>query len=174
MRIPKGIARIPLWKRDIPRYPLYYKGDPSPKIVLPLFWMKLIPPERKIPPHYVHFQVHPQMSKLDIKQYLEKIYDVPVLNVRTELRKRDVMAFSSKVSTQGILGENREKRHTEEDKYAYVQLRGTTFKYPGYFEEGGQTATQYEQEMAAEEKKRWRAENSKQQVNQGLPPWFLR
>lgn len=33
------------------------------------------------------------MSKNDIKQYLEKLYNVEVLNVRTENREKDVMAM---------------------------------------------------------------------------------
>lgn len=34
-----------------------------------------------------------RMSKIDIKQYLEKLYNVEVLNVRTENREKDVMAM---------------------------------------------------------------------------------
>jgi hypothetical protein len=34
------------------------------------------------------------MNKHDIAQYLEKIYNVPVLHVRTELRVKDIYANS--------------------------------------------------------------------------------
>ena len=36
-----------------------------------------------MPPNKVSFQVSPQMTQIDVKNYLEKIYNVPVMNVKT-------------------------------------------------------------------------------------------
>ena len=46
--------------------------------------MKLIgSKDMKMPPNKVSFEVSPQMTQLDVKNYLEKIYKVPVMNVKT-------------------------------------------------------------------------------------------
>ncbi|KAI8752832.1 39S ribosomal protein L23, mitochondrial [Biomphalaria glabrata] len=75
----------PLYRRRIPKYPIFWKGDPQIRVFLPQFWMRLIKPDYDIPSNQVHFEVHIQMSDLDIKNYLEKIYKVPVLSVQTEI-----------------------------------------------------------------------------------------
>lgn len=48
--------------------------------------MKLIKPRDPQPKNVVQFEVSMQMSKFDIKNYLEKIYNVPVENVVTHVR----------------------------------------------------------------------------------------
>jgi large subunit ribosomal protein L23 len=40
-------------------------------------------PEHKQPPNIVQFHVSLEMTKHDIKNYLEKIYSIPVVDVRT-------------------------------------------------------------------------------------------
>ena len=37
----------------------------------------------KLPPNVVTFQVSSEMTRVDVKNYLERIYKVPVLNVKT-------------------------------------------------------------------------------------------
>lgn len=53
---------------------------------LPNFFMKLVKPRDPQPPNVVQFQVSVEMTKYDIKNYLEKIYNVPVENVVTHNR----------------------------------------------------------------------------------------
>lgn len=48
--------------------------------------MKLIKPRDPQPKNVVQFEVSMQMTKFDIKNYLEKIYKVPVENVVTHIR----------------------------------------------------------------------------------------
>ena len=69
------------WLRNYPflSYPLYRRGNPQLRIYLPNFWMKLLNPEKsyvRAPPNCVTFEVSPAMTKLDVKNYLEKIYKV--------------------------------------------------------------------------------------------------
>lgn len=47
--------------------------------------MKLVrtPPQQQ--PNIVHFQCSIEMTKHDIRNYLEKIYNVPVVEVRTKI-----------------------------------------------------------------------------------------
>jgi large subunit ribosomal protein L23 len=52
-------------------------------VFLPNFWLKLVRPKHKLPPNVVQFIVSIQMTKHDIRNYLEKIYKIPVVDVRT-------------------------------------------------------------------------------------------
>ncbi|KAK3798031.1 hypothetical protein RRG08_034592 [Elysia crispata] len=56
----RGTQLLPLWRRRIPKYPVYWKGDPQLRVFLPQFWMRIINPEHEIPKNQVHFEVHPQ------------------------------------------------------------------------------------------------------------------
>ena len=72
----------------------------------------------KLPPNHVVFQVSPEMTKLDVKNYLEKIYKVPVYNVMT----RNV---TGEVKKPGFLDPDFDitPLYKEDDiKYAYVTL----------------------------------------------------
>jgi len=70
-------------------YPIYQRGNPQLRVFLPNFWMKLIKPETiygkgaTVPKNKVQFIVSKEMTKYDIKNYLEKIYKVPVAGVKT-------------------------------------------------------------------------------------------
>ena len=68
-------------------YPIYNRGNPQLRIFLPNFWMKLVrDKDKKLPPNTVEFQVSPEMTKIDVKNYLEQIYKVPVLDVHTHIQ----------------------------------------------------------------------------------------
>ncbi|XP_060555419.1 large ribosomal subunit protein uL23m-like [Ruditapes philippinarum] len=168
-KIAKNLTRIPLWKREIPRPPLYYKGDEKRQEFLPLFWMKIIPPELKMPKNIVSFIVHPQMNKHDIAQYLEKIYNVPVLHVRTELRVKDIYANSVE---RGKLQGRKYTITKEEEKYAYVHLADGTFSYPDFFSSGGQAElTKQQLELEALEKAEGKFIAGRGSEG-GIPLWF--
>ena len=47
--------------------------------------MKLIRPIEKQPPNIVHFIVSMEMTKYDVKNYLEKIYKIPVVDIKTHV-----------------------------------------------------------------------------------------
>jgi large subunit ribosomal protein L23 len=66
-------------------YPLYQRGNPQLRVFLPNFWMKLIEPRHKQPPNVVQFHCSIQMSKQDVKNYLEKIYNIDVVETRTKI-----------------------------------------------------------------------------------------
>jgi large subunit ribosomal protein L23 len=67
------------------RYPLYQRGNPQLRVFLPNFFMKMIKPPNEQPPNTVTFVVSTEMTRHDIKNYLEKIYKIPVINVRTQV-----------------------------------------------------------------------------------------
>ena len=53
---------------------------------LPNFWLKLVEPTFKQPKNVVQFHCSMEMTKYDIKNYLEKIYNMKVMNVRTRIQ----------------------------------------------------------------------------------------
>lgn len=66
-------------------YPLYQRGNPQLRVFLPNFWMKIIRPTEPQPKNVVTFSVSMEMTKYDVKNYLEKIYNIPVMDVRTRI-----------------------------------------------------------------------------------------
>lgn len=76
------------------RYPLYQHGNPQLRVFLPNFFMKLIKPKEPVAPNVVTFQVSPEMTKYDIRSYLEKIYNVEVENVITHNRMGEEYCYS--------------------------------------------------------------------------------
>ena len=66
-------------------YPIYQRGNPQRRVFLPNFWMKLIKENNDVqtPPNRIKFIVSSEMTKIDVKQYLEKIYKIPVMDVKT-------------------------------------------------------------------------------------------
>jgi len=66
-------------------YPIFQKGNPQLRVFLPNFWMKLIKPIHEQPKNIVQFACSMEMTKYDIKNYLEKIYNVPVIDIRTRI-----------------------------------------------------------------------------------------
>ncbi|XP_052810763.1 probable 39S ribosomal protein L23, mitochondrial [Mya arenaria] len=163
------LERLPLWKRTIPRYPLYYRGDPQPRVFLPLFWMKMVKPTKKVPPNVVHFKVHPQMTRPEIKQYLEKIYDTSVSTVRTELREVAYMgAVFKDQDKQSMVRKNVIARDFE--KYAYVTLAKDTFTYP----EVPKSKVAEDKEVAEKLIERKKTNYEKMNESLGVPAWFRR
>jgi large subunit ribosomal protein L23 len=147
----------------IPQYPIHWKGNPQLRVFLPLFWMKMIKFPQNLPKDTLVFEVHPQMTVYDVKNYLEKIYNVPVLTVRCHLergKERHHPKFGYTIQP----GADR--------RIAFVQLEeGHEFVFPDLFK--GKTteedkASQDYRKTAAEAEKTARKEWSVQE----LPPWF--
>lgn len=93
-------------------YPIYQRGCPQLRVFLPNFWLKLVRPTHNQPENVVQFACSMEMTKYDVKHYLEKIYNIPIMEVRTRIdmgpTKRDqVIGYVTKA---------------EDTKYAYVTL----------------------------------------------------
>ena len=123
-------------------YPIYSKGNPQLRIFLPNFFMKLVKSKVDLPPNMVKFEVPLQMTQYDVKNYLEKIYKVPVAHVKTEVILGDI----KKQPWKGYM--------IKDDDYriATVTLReGSWFKFPKMFKDD---AMQEVLDELEEEKKR--------------------
>lgn len=94
------------------RYPVYQKGGPQLRVFLPNFWIKMIRPTETHPPNVVQFSCSMQMTKYDIKNYLEKIYNIKCVDIRTRI----CMPKTRKDPIKGYIIKD------EDMKYAYVTL----------------------------------------------------
>jgi large subunit ribosomal protein L23 len=125
MRFPhhlKYLHEIPL-----PRNPLWGPGDSRPIIFLPLYWLKMVEPKKELPKDFVKFECHWQMTKNDVKEYLEKLYKIKVLDVRINITRGEYMEHPAK--------KNALSPPMEDRKYAFVQLREDEFTFPKILDE---------------------------------------
>lgn len=103
-------------------YPIYQKGAPQLRVFLPNFWMKVIRPTEIQPENVVTFSCSMEMTKYDVKNYLEKIYSVPVVDVRTRI----AMGPTKRDQVYGYVTK------ADDIKIAYVTLV-RSWKNPVYF-----------------------------------------
>lgn len=101
-------------------YPIYQKGNPQLRVFLPNFWMKLIRPTHNQPGNVVQFACSMEMTKFDVQNYLEKIYKVPVVEVRTRVD----MGKTYKEPGRGYVIKK------EDTKIAYVTLVSSSSSHP--------------------------------------------
>ncbi|KAI1701297.1 hyaluronan / mRNA binding family domain-containing protein [Ditylenchus destructor] len=66
-------------------------SNPQVRIFLPDFWIKLVETQKagkyRLPKNAVKFEVDLRMSRYDVREYLEKIYKLPVRDVRTVVQQ---------------------------------------------------------------------------------------
>ncbi|XP_025994144.1 probable 39S ribosomal protein L23, mitochondrial [Solenopsis invicta] len=140
-------------------YPLYQKGNPQLRIFLPNFWMKLIAPKQKQPPNVVQFHCSMQMSKQDVKNYLEKIYNINIVDVRTKVQ---MGRFKRERLQNSIIKE-------DDSKIAYVVLpKDQSFVFPDLFKD---VKPELDKDMIDMTKKDMQ-DFLKTNKAPGLPTWF--
>ncbi|XP_051549026.1 39S ribosomal protein L23, mitochondrial-like [Myxocyprinus asiaticus] len=108
-------------------YPLYQLDNPQLRIFRPTFNLTLVRPGKEQPPDTVQFRIPLEMTKCDVRNYLEKIYSVPVAAVCTRIQYCT----------------NKKRNHLNQwvrrpdYKVAYVSCAhcGQTFQFPDIFPE---------------------------------------
>uniref|UniRef100_A0A2M4C2C9 Large ribosomal subunit protein uL23m n=1 Tax=Anopheles marajoara TaxID=58244 RepID=A0A2M4C2C9_9DIPT len=144
-------------------YPIYQRGNPQLRVFLPNFWLKLLRPEHEQPPNVVQFACSMEMTRHDVKNYLEKIYKVPVVSVRTRIgmgnTKRDlVLGYITK---------------EEDTKYAYVTLPATMkFEFPDMFPTDAKQKIEDDKKSLDDAKKNYKKFLDKNKDRPGTPGWF--
>uniref|UniRef100_A0A8D0GDM0 Large ribosomal subunit protein uL23m n=1 Tax=Sphenodon punctatus TaxID=8508 RepID=A0A8D0GDM0_SPHPU len=105
-------------------YPLYQRGNPQMRVFRTNYFLTLVCPGIPQPEDTVQFHIPMEMTRVEVKNYLESIYNVPVAAVRTRIQ----------------FGSNKQRNHKNQRikkpdfKVAYVQLAaGQTFKFPDLF-----------------------------------------
>ncbi|KAM9660082.1 large ribosomal subunit protein uL23m [Trichechus inunguis] len=111
-------------------YPLYQLGGPQLRVFRTNFFIQLVQPGMAQPEDTVQFRIPLEMTRVDLRNYLERIYQVPVAAVRTRVQHGS-----------GRRRDHRQVRVKKPDyKVAYVQLaHGQTFRFPNLFPEKEQS-----------------------------------
>uniref|UniRef100_A0A5F4WJK5 Large ribosomal subunit protein uL23m n=1 Tax=Callithrix jacchus TaxID=9483 RepID=A0A5F4WJK5_CALJA len=97
-------------------YPLYQLGGPQLRVFRTNFFIQLVRPGTAQPEDTVQFRIPMEMTRVDLRNYLERIYNVPVAAVRTRVQH----------------GSNKKRDHRNvrvkkpDYKVAYVQLHSQT------------------------------------------------
>lgn len=163
-------------------YPLYQKGNPQLRVFLPNFWMKLIRPTHNQPENVVQFKCSMEMTKFDVQNYLEKIYKVPVIEVRTRVD----MGKTFKEPGRGYVIKR------DDSKIAYVTLvripcttpipswllillsfqpKDQKFVFPDMFEKASDSKEEHEKSLK-ETKDNYKKFLDRTKSRPGAPGWF--
>ena len=126
-----------LHERALPRNPLWNPGNPKHRIFMPLYWLKMVQHRKPLPNDFVKFECHWQMTANDVRQYLEKLYNVKTLDVRIEIEKGK---YEKHPKFQRRLAPPMDDR-----KFVYVQLKDTEFKFPEILAEADKQSESDEQ-----------------------------
>lgn len=119
--------------------------------------MVMIKPKKPMPEHVVSFKVDPRMTDWDVKNYLERIYKVPVGAVNSMILAGDLIK-----TRQGL---------AKRDDYRIVHVslqQGYTFKWPEIF------TPEQEAEQEKDMKRTLKALEEGRQLdpNTRLPGWI--
>ncbi|XP_076411719.1 large ribosomal subunit protein uL23m isoform X1 [Peromyscus maniculatus bairdii] len=151
LRLPPGYLQSHLK----PRYPLYQLGGPQLRVFRTNFFIQLVRPGTAQPEDTVQFRIPMEMTRVDLRNYLEQIYNIPVAAVRTRVQH----------------GSNRRRNDKNvrikkpDYKVAYVQLaHGQTFTFPDLFPE--------KEPSSAEEEEPQQQRQSSDPRCPGIPSWF--
>ncbi|XP_043268959.1 probable 39S ribosomal protein L23, mitochondrial [Venturia canescens] len=144
-------------------YPLYQRGNPQLRIFLPNFWLKLVKPESNQPPNVVVFHCSMEMTRIDVQNYLEKIYNVKTVEVRTRIemgktRMHDYLKCVVK---------------DDDVKVAYAILpKDQVFKFPYLHDKEKREKSEKEDKDSLEEMKTIHKKFLKANNKPGVPGWF--
>ncbi|XP_057585935.1 39S ribosomal protein L23, mitochondrial isoform X1 [Hippopotamus amphibius kiboko] len=145
-------------------YPLYQLGNPQLRVFRTNFFVQLVRPGTAQPEDTVQFRIPMEMTRVDLRNYLERIYNVPVAAVRTRVQH----------------GSNRRRDHRNvrikkpDYKVAYVQLaHGQTFTFPDLFPEkkspeGGSVDEALRDQVLEDQRRRQTPDPRRG----GVPSWF--
>ncbi|XP_055856337.1 39S ribosomal protein L23, mitochondrial [Episyrphus balteatus] len=144
-------------------YPIYQRGNPQLRVFLPNFWMKLIRPKEEQPENVVTFSVSMQMTRYDIANYLEKIYQVPVKHVRTRI----TLGSTKRDQVYGYITKN------DDEKIAYVTLpRDLKFTFPEVTVGKDGDKEEKDQKAMDESKQGFKSFLDRNKKRPGTPGWF--
>uniref|UniRef100_A0ABK9NGR1 Large ribosomal subunit protein uL23m n=1 Tax=Glossina morsitans morsitans TaxID=37546 RepID=A0ABK9NGR1_GLOMM len=143
-------------------YPIYQRGNPQLRVFLPNFWMKLIRSRDEQPKNIVTFSVSMQMTKYDVKNYLEKIYKLPVVDVRTRIE----MGSTKRDQVYGYVTKN------DDVKVAYVTMpKNVEFTFPDMFAKKDE-AQKSDEKSLEDTKQGFKKFLERNKKRPGTPGWF--
>uniref|UniRef100_M3XUZ4 Large ribosomal subunit protein uL23m n=1 Tax=Mustela putorius furo TaxID=9669 RepID=M3XUZ4_MUSPF len=143
-------------------FPLYQLGNPQLRVFRTNFFIRLVRPGTAQP---FQFRIPMEITRVDLRNYLERIYNMPVATVRTRVQH----------------GSNRKRDHRNvrvkrpDYKMAYVPLaHGQTFTFPDLFPEkkqspDGSPSGDNIQDKLLEEQQQGQSQDPRRS---GVPDWF--
>ncbi|KJH41331.1 UDP-glucose:Glycoprotein Glucosyltransferase [Dictyocaulus viviparus] len=148
-------SELPVLLMSTRRLRIWQPGNPQNFIFLPDFWLAVVDGHNvgrnKLPKNCVKFEVDPRMTKHDIKEYLRRIYNLPVRNVRTEVKMGDISW-----STPADFQYRKAMWKDNDKKFAYVYMsKDFEFTYPSIFR----------QDVETEELEKFKEQQEKLSVN---------
>ncbi|XP_050726317.1 39S ribosomal protein L23, mitochondrial-like [Eriocheir sinensis] len=144
-------------------YPLYRHGNPQLRVFLPNFFMKIVKPKDPQPPNVVQFHVSPEMTKYDIKNYLEKIYKINVENIITHNK----MGEFSRSKFGGYIVKD------DDYKVAYVTLpKDQKFEFPDLFPKEKEEEVEKQKKQIKILEREFKRITRLHNHRHGVPGWF--
>ncbi|KAK0183347.1 hypothetical protein PV327_001398 [Microctonus hyperodae] len=144
-------------------YRIYQKGNPQLRVFLPNFWMKIVRPQESQLPNIVEFHCSIEMTKYDIKNYLEKIYKINVKDVRTRIK----MGEFKKSLDGGYIVKD------DDIKVAYAILpKEESFVFPDIFSVEREKKEKKEEKRTIEQMKEGHKKFLETNNKPGIPGWF--
>ncbi|XP_014274976.1 large ribosomal subunit protein uL23m [Halyomorpha halys] len=144
-------------------YPIYQKGGPQLRVFLPNFWMKMVRPQYKQPPNIVQFITSIQMTDYDIKNYLEKIYKIPVAHVRSEIVEGEL----KRVPRRGYVVKDDDFRR------AFVTLAGDEkFEFPDVVTKKTEQEESDYKKLQSQTEENYERYQERNKSHSNLPGWF--
>ncbi|XP_077177625.1 large ribosomal subunit protein uL23m [Paroedura picta] len=145
-------------------YPIYQYGNPQIRVFRTNYFLTLVRPGAIQPEDTIQFRIPMEMTRVELKDYLETIYKVPVAAIRIRIQ------FGSQ--------KQRDYKNTRikkpDYKVAYVQLgAGQTFQFPDLFPKKPQTTEPSSLEDMQKKLMEDQAQRQKDDPKRsGVPRWF--
>ena len=151
-------------------YPIYRRGFPQRRVFLPNFWMRVVDPsaegvDKITPKNQVTFEVSPEMTKHDVKNYLQQIYKVDVMDVALHIKSGKTYEHK----TFGFLYKD------DDVKLAFVALpKDQIFEFPDIVkvDEREKQMDQGKNDLKEAEKAFQKATKSNKWDRKGIPSFF--
>jgi len=106
------------------QFPLHYEGAPPRRLFFPEWYITCVKPKDVKPKNYVRFHIPADMTRYDLKEYLKKVYDIPVASIN--LAPVGMMKYKC----WNLMG-GYEWKFMDPYKIAHVMLaEGQTFEFP--------------------------------------------
>ncbi|CAH1399925.1 unnamed protein product [Nezara viridula] len=125
--------------------------------------MKMVRPQYKQPPNIVQFITSIQMTDHDIKNYLEKIYKIPVAHIRSEIVEGEL----KRVQRKGYVVKGDDFRR------AFVTLAGDEkFEFPDVTSKKSEQEESDYKKLQTQSEESYKKYKDRNKNHSNLPGWF--
>lgn len=138
IRLPRKLPSV--------QFPIHYEGAPARRLFFPEWYITCVKPKYDMPKNYVRFHIPADMTRYDLKEYLKKIYDLPVSSIKLGV------VGHMKYKSYNMMG-GYEWKFMDPYKIAHVMLGdGQSFHFPTLFNDESLTQIQELEKFENEQK----------------------